>query len=52
MDEVPFFGHKLKDFVFTIFQLLNLHGINLNETYWTIQIMTICMVVVLFHMCM
>jgi hypothetical protein len=52
MGEVPLFGHKLKDFVFVVFQILNLHGINLNETYWIIQIMIICMVVVICHMCM
>jgi len=39
-----------KDFVFVIFQIKNLHGINLNAKNWIIQIMLIFMVVVIFHM--
>jgi hypothetical protein len=37
-----------KDFVFAIFQIQNLYGINLNEKYWIIQIIQIFMVVVIF----
>jgi hypothetical protein len=39
-----------KDFIFGIFQIQNLYGINLGERYWIIQIMIIFMVVVIFHM--
>jgi len=38
----------LKDFVFAIFQIQNLYGINLNEKYWIIQIIQNFMVVVIF----
>jgi len=40
----------LKDFVFAIFQIQNLYGINLNGKYWVIQIIQIFMVVVIFCM--
>jgi hypothetical protein len=40
----------LKDFVFAIFQIQNLYGINLKEKYWIIQIISIFMVVVIFCM--
>jgi len=43
---------EFKDFVFVIFQIQNLHEINLNGKYWIIQIILIFMVVVIFHMCM
>jgi len=43
------FATGFKDFVFAIFQIQNLNGINLNERYWIIQIMIIFMVVVVFH---
>jgi len=32
-----FFATRLKDFVFAIFQIQNLNGINLSERYWIIQ---------------
>jgi hypothetical protein len=51
--KLPLFHHRLKDFVFVIFQMKNLNGINLSEIYWIIQIMIIFMVVVVvFHICM
>jgi hypothetical protein len=39
-----------KDFIFAIFQIYNLNGINLCEKYWIIQIMIIFMVVMIFHL--
>jgi len=44
-----FFTTKFKDFVFAIFQIQNLNGINLIERYWIIQIMINFMMVVVFH---
>jgi hypothetical protein len=44
-----FFTTRFKDFVFVIFKIQNINGINLNERYWIIQIMIIFMVVVVFH---
>ncbi len=45
-----FFTTRLKDFVFAIFEIQNLNGINLSERYWIIQIMITFMVVMDFHM--
>jgi hypothetical protein len=46
------FGHRTQGLFLAIFQIQNLHGINLSEKYWIIQIMLIFMVLVIFHMCM
>jgi hypothetical protein len=51
-NQCHFFTTRFKDFIFAIFQIQNLNGINLSEKYWIIQIMIIFMMVVVFHMCM
>ncbi len=50
--KVTFFRHKTQGFCFCYLSNIKFKWNKFKWKYWIIQIMIICMVVVIFHMCM